>query len=221
MAIIQKTFSDLVDFTRGSEATGWVNGQWREFGINEPRFVTDPVTGYSGLLLEPQSTNLYLQDNLPGVTAEMPEGGVEVTSSDSPMIGRESVRIALTSGAEYISVRINPPANNNYRTIHIRPGPGVSLLRCNMSTNPLSTSYIEYDFDAGSVDIGPGSISFSNFPLLQSLSGGWFRIGLPSRQGGYYSHLHAAGRNGHLVDGDFIDIWGLQETTFNYPADYS
>lgn len=59
MAIIQKSFSDLVDLTRGSEATGWVNGQLETFGIDEPRFVTDPSTGYSGLLLEPfASTNL-------------------------------------------------------------------------------------------------------------------------------------------------------------------
>lgn len=46
-------------FESNSEKTGWVNGQLKTFGINEPRFVTDPVTGYSGLLLEPfASTNL-------------------------------------------------------------------------------------------------------------------------------------------------------------------
>src|SRR5690625_4780869 len=46
-----------ITFTRGSEATGWVNGQLKTFGIDEPRFVTGPASGHSGLLLEGQATN--------------------------------------------------------------------------------------------------------------------------------------------------------------------
>lgn len=70
---------------RGSEATGWVNGQLKTFGINEPRFVTDPVTGYSGLLLEPfESTNLLTFSEFPnGLSdANFTNGAVSPTTFD-------------------------------------------------------------------------------------------------------------------------------------------
>lgn len=62
MAIIQKSFSDLVDFTRASTATYTdAMGRIRTAAINEPRFTYDPATGEAlGLLVEGQATNFLL-----------------------------------------------------------------------------------------------------------------------------------------------------------------
>src|SRR5690625_3672105 len=65
MAIIQKSFSDLVDFARASAAT-YIDamGVIRTAATDEPRFTHDPVTGESlGLLAERQATNLIPRSN--------------------------------------------------------------------------------------------------------------------------------------------------------------
>ncbi len=116
-----------VDFTRGSEATGWVNGQLETFGIDEPRFVTDPATGYSGLLLEPfASTNLLLNsDVVVDQTIIVPsgditlsfygEGEVSFTGAATGTLqgaggnARAEITVTATAGALVLSVTDGAP----------------------------------------------------------------------------------------------------------------
>lgn len=54
-----KELDTKVSFTRGSTATGWVDGELIEFAENEPRLIRDPASKQSGLFLEPvEATNL-------------------------------------------------------------------------------------------------------------------------------------------------------------------
>lgn len=120
MALIQKSFSDLITFTRASGG-----GRFNELGVyewlpaNQPRFDFDPVTGEAkGLLIEEQRTNLltYSRDFANGVwaktnvsitanTAISPDGTVTAStlapSAGTGVTGRVQRTFSSTTGQMY------------------------------------------------------------------------------------------------------------------------
>src|SRR5690606_26355404 len=140
MAIIQKSFSDLVDFTRGSEATGWVNGQLKTFGIDEPRFVTDPVTGEAlGLLVEGQATNLLLGSDSPATQTVV----VTATAMTLSFIGTGTITLSdsytgalVGTGDERVTLTFTPSAG----TLTLTVSGNVEFAQ--LETGSVATSYI-------------------------------------------------------------------------------
>jgi hypothetical protein len=111
MGFVNKSFNDIMTFTRNSTAT-YVDptGKIRTAGVNEPRFTFDPETGESlGLLVEEQRTNLFIQSlNFSGWTVA---GGASINSSDTI----PSNIINPDTGVPYNAVRFTSPTGGVLR----------------------------------------------------------------------------------------------------------
>lgn len=98
--IINLSFSgalpDDLTFMRASAATDYDNtGRLVSYGINEPRFSYDPVTGVPmGLLIEPQATNLFSASNT--WTSAYYEGSAEVLNDTENIDGAVTARRIYT-----------------------------------------------------------------------------------------------------------------------------
>ena len=88
-----KSFADLFDFTRGSEATGWGVGSLETVAVDTPRFVYSPeARKRQGLLIEEQRKNLLLYSDYQGANNETPPTGWSIGFSSGATSTKNSVR---------------------------------------------------------------------------------------------------------------------------------
>lgn len=127
MAIIQKSFSDLVDFSRASTATYFDDrGVMQTAGVNEPRFDHDPATGEArGLLVEGQATNLFTWSNDFTNSVWEKSNVTVVEGSVSATDGSMMTKIVenLSSGEHFIGqIAQTPPLSTVWMGVFVKAG---------------------------------------------------------------------------------------------------
>jgi len=123
MALVNKNFEDLFEFSRASEATYWdSSGVLQTAGVDEPRFSYDRSTQEPvGILIEGEATNHLLNSDTPatqtvnGLSGQFTmsvygDGDVDVEGSVDGVIGNASDGSPLTftlSEVQDVTVTVN------------------------------------------------------------------------------------------------------------------
>lgn len=110
MPLVNKSFSDIITFTRASAATYFdANGVMQSATTNAPRFDYSPATlAPRGLLIEEQRTNSIRNNTMVGAVAgtpgTLPTNWLSVTGSG---ISYAVIGTGSESGISYIDLRIS------------------------------------------------------------------------------------------------------------------
>ena len=178
MALLNRTFSELLDFTRATTATFvGSNGLIQTAAIDAPRFTHDPVTlDGQGLLIEEAKTNLLSYprrfDNAgwskTAVTIT-PNAGVAPNGS----LTASKITPSATTGNHFISVSTSILAGRVYSaSVHVKAD-GYNFARLQRSGNDWSTNSIAI------VNLVSGEFSGSSGDFfVEKLPDGWFRISI-------------------------------------------
>jgi hypothetical protein len=176
MALVSKTFSQIITFTRASTATFFNSaGTLTSAAVDAPRFDYDPSTlAAQGLLIEESRTNLLLQSadftttwgqtnvTITANTTASPDGG---TNGDTLLINSAGAATNQTSqtftAGSTITITVFAKKNaSNF--LRIEAG---NLVNC----------WFNLDIGVtGTNSAGSGNVLFSA-KSIQAISGGWYR----------------------------------------------
>lgn len=227
MPLIDRTFSDIITFTRASGATYFDSAGVLQSAANDaPRFDYDPVTlAARGMLIEEQRTNnlAYSQefDNAYWTRVNTTITADAITAPDNTLTAEKLIADAtnnfhtvfrafgFTSGTDY-TLSVFAKAGE-YQYVTVTAG--------NPSTFP---ARVTFDLISGTITdtvVGVGAI--------QSVGNGWFRCSVTGKAGASASTgcNIAASSTGSYVsytgDGTSgIYIWGVQLEAGAFPTSY-
>lgn len=237
MALVNKTFSDIITFTRASTATFFNSaGVLTSAATNAPRFDYNPSTlAAQGLLIEESRTNSFLQSedfanaawtllsaNITSNATTSPAGTAtadklfEDTATAAHGI-RPTSDITVVANATYaVSVYVKAAERSKFRAYFI---------------DVAGTNGVYADFDvasgttSGATNGGSGSGATSS---IQNVGNGWYRcVAVGSMGGGIttcrvrFRILNAAGAESYTGDGvSGLFLWGAQLEAGAFPTSY-
>jgi hypothetical protein len=189
MGFVNKSFNDIMTFTRNSTATYTdPTGKIRTAGVNEPRFTFDPETGEPlGLLVEEQRTNLLTrsEDFTQSVWVKL-AATVTASSVSSPILGQNYQFVSATAtSTTTVGTTHNLTSYSNLSSVSFfaKPLGDVRFLMVVLQgvdarvTINLDTQAINPNAAAGSVSVSKlGERWFVNFPNISGVTGVRFFI---------------------------------------------
>jgi len=128
MALVTKSFSDIITFTRASTATYFdSNGVLQTAGNNVPRLDFNPATlAAQGLLIEEARTNSIRNNTMQGAVAGTPGTLPQVSGAASwgvTAIGltQTIVGIGIENGITYIDIKLSGTTSGQFGNIRFEP----------------------------------------------------------------------------------------------------
>jgi len=125
--LVEKTFSDIITFTRASTATYFNSaGTLTTAAVDEPRFDFNPSTlAAQGLLIEESRTNSIRNNTMQGAVAGTP-GTLPTnwTVSNIGTLTREVVGTGTANGITYIDIRLSGTTSTTSAQIFCDPATG-------------------------------------------------------------------------------------------------
>lgn len=174
----EKSFSDILSFTRGTTATYFnSSGIMQTASVNTPRFDYDPATGTAlGLLIEAGRTNQVGQNNIVAVTSPgtLTGGQVDIAGGTGAYLYTEPTGAGLQPQINFgTNVVSGTTGQKMTHSFFVKPGTcdRVQLLvNSAFVTNAYGNFYLTGD---GTVTAqGPGADS----AIIRKLANGWYRI---------------------------------------------
>jgi hypothetical protein len=235
MPLVNKTFSDIITFTRASTATYFdATGTLQSAAIDDPRLDYDPATlAARGLLIEEQRTNLLTRSeefndaawtkSNATITADAttsPDGtatadklveALDVNLVHSCLQGAVTV---VSLGTYAATVFVKADTRTRVRIGYLVGGAGGVVADANLSAGTIN---------AASAFGGGTAVSSS----IQAINNGWFRISVvgsgPAGTSGdlRIELLDASGNRQYNGDGvSGVYIWGAQLEAGAFPTSY-
>lgn len=226
MALVQKSFSDLITFTR-STGGGRFNaqGQYEWLSANAPRIDYDPVTGEcKGLLIEESRTNLFTSsDRFVGAwspvarnmviadnVAYAPDGTLKASRIQATAAGQARIEKgagAYVAGETYTESVHAKAATEKYLFLSVFTGIE------NFAIFDLSTGQVASSAASVTPKIEPSSNGFWRCAITVTMPNSGsnnFKIGVTSSATGFAS----------AEIGNSIYIWGPQIEKASFPTSY-
>ncbi len=231
MALIQKSFSDLITFTRASGGGRFnASGQYEWLPANQPRIDYDPVTGECrGLLVEEQRTNLLTYSNEFGNSAWIKGGSVVEAGVGLAPDGSAAATklVESTANSTHRLTRNVSGANGAYSlSLRVRPA-GRTRMRLYLSDNVSSVCFAHFDLTTGQVfSTEFGAKWTGGAASIKPIGGGWFECALSATS----TDTTSAGKQLviDLYDGTSVSyqgdgtsgvyIWGAQLEAGTFPT---
>ena len=230
MALLKRTFSELLDFTRATTATFvGSNGLIQTAAIDAPRFTHDPVTlEGQGLLIEEARTNLINYSEQFN-NAAWAKSAVSVTANDTNAPNGTATADKLSetvNEAQHFLEQLGLPtsAGAYVQSVFLKAG---TLTNCTLSVvhigESVNTSSVNIDISLGTIS-GPTNLIISTG--ITELANGWFRASITYELAGAATSVRMrvfAGNPSFRV-GDplnFIYIWGAQSEEGSFPTSYT
>ena len=222
MALVNKTFSDIITFTRASTATYFNSaGVLTSAATNAPRFDYDPSTlAAQGLLIEEARTNLVLQSKDFATTwGQSGSPTVSTNTTVAPDNTTTGDTIGSTTTASYVFQNITFTGDGTKAfSIFIKQGTS--------TVNRLFVRDITAGLNRGQTDVtwtvGVPSVVVANGSLLSltQLSNGWYRVQVA------VDSVVAANSNQLRIQPDTaagtgtVILWGAQLENGAFPTSY-
>jgi hypothetical protein len=197
MALVSKTFSQIITFTRASTATFFNSaGTLTSAAVDAPRFDYNPSTlAAQGLLIEEARTNIVASSvytaNANGWTNGVigGTGTIVAAAVNSPAGTTAGVfNISGLNGSSYVGQFATVTASANARTgsIFVRNNGGVKFqIRLVFQTGGTFVSYgTEYDFNTTAFQDGIAGTNAPTSRSVTSVGNGWLRITITASDNG-------------------------------------
>ena len=141
MALVTKSFSDIITFTRASTATYFdATGTLQSAAINTPRFDYNPSTlAAQGLLIEEARTNSIRNNTMQGAVAGTP--GTLPTNwavSNLGTLTQQVVGTGTVNGITYIDIRFSGTTSTTQLSIRLEPNGTLAVPASNGQTWTIS-----------------------------------------------------------------------------------
>ena len=215
MALQKKSFSDIITFSRPSDATRYnASGLIERVPANAPRFDYDPLTKMArGLLIEETRTNLrtssHMRDWSNGGSGTVFPGNV--MAPDGSMDG---LTVANTPGAgSFINKAFTAPEGIYTHSVFVKPldGQPFTLVMSEMKgVGNISFNAVSKTFSGGA----PRDKGF------QEYSNGWIRVWVVTESAAQTSTTLYIGAYGSTNNPNLGAVWGYQVELGAFPTSY-
>jgi hypothetical protein len=214
MALVSKTFGDIITFTRASTATfTGSNGLIQSAAINAPRFDYDPVTlAAKGLLIEEQRTNLLTYSEDFSNAAWQRTGSTITANTTTAPDGNNTADVLVedtSNGTHRVFQSVTVSSSTAYtQTVFVK-----AAGRTQVRLLETSLGGAIFDLSAVSVISSDAGITAS----ISSQNNGWYRCRITATTGGAQTTFTAqiqacvSGANVYIGNGaDALYMWGAQ-----------
>ena len=237
MALVTKTFSDIITFTRASTGTYFnSSGTLVTAAINGFRLDYNPSTlAAQGLLIEEQRTNQILQSQDFSTTWTLGTGNPTITTNaivapDGTLTADKLVEGTSNGGQNVLQINVSFASGTNAYSVFAKAGE-----RYKITLNESTTlgAAVLFDLSAGTVLSSTGGGSPAPSGQIQAVGNGWYRCTMLLTQGSTANRTariyvvddatttaanSILSRTGDGTSGVFI--WGAQLEAGAFPTSY-
>lgn len=224
MALVSKSFADLVTITRASGGGHFnASGQYEWLEANVPRINCDPVTGKSlGILVEEQRTNLFPQSSVFANLKEVTITAGAVTSPSGAQDGSHAVPSTVNS-EHYADDLTTPLTAGGWYTFstHVKADGSGYLLYIRVAL----ATVLAFSFNPAVPSV-PADTSTAKYGYTQ-LPNGWYRVWVSFQATATgntvirHQLTNAAGQIAFAGDGvSGIYLWGRQFEQGAFPTSH-